>query len=404
MKKFFLFCMASSMLLACIADEVFDDFESLNKWKVLKKGKFNKSFEKVSGLKNGGAIKIMGPGVILMKVYPYNHKKRLDWDKKYKGLSFWVKGDGSNEIGTISIGSAGWNYAYCFLLKDKEWKQYTVAWEDFVPFWHMTQKLNASGSLPVSGITFVRLGDSWLYTHKKSRIPQFSYCIDNLQLVESAEPSAKSQAYKVPDLDKVLDKLKKGKPLSIVCLGDSITAGVGVLKPYPDLLQEKLRKAFNTDNITVKNYGVGGIGMRRATVWLNRDFDQDFGGELPDIATIMIGYNDKSLGTSSENFTYMYKDFIDKFVAKTKGKVALLLIPTIPGNLYRFSMQDDYAQVVRNVARERKLPICDGVDKAFKAIGKKEIGKYFRDAAHPNAKGQELFADNLARFFIKKAK
>ncbi len=91
---------------------------------------------------------------------------------------------------------------------------------------------------------------------------------------------------------------------------------------------------------------------------------------------------------------------IKKNTAKTKGKTAILLIPTIPGRDHRFDMMDDYADTVREVAKEKNLPVCD-IQKEFKKIGKVKFAKYLRDTAHPNDKGHKIFADKLAEFIIK---
>ena len=233
------------------------------------------------------------------------------------------------------------------------------------------------------------------------RIPKFSYCVDDLKLVEKATSALGDSSYKPRDFKEITELLREGKPLSIVCLGDSVTAGTsltnGDSERYTVLLQEKLRAHYKNDKISVKCLGVGGAHLDSAISWINRDF----AGDPPDLATIMVGYNDKTAANSVDYFARGLKDFINVFAAKTKGKTALLLIPTIPGTGYRFDMMDDYAQVFRDVAKEANLPLCD-VQKVFKSLGKDKIGDYMADMAHPNSKGHELFADTLAAYIIDK--
>lgn len=390
--------MVFGVALGSVADEVFEDFESVKGWNCS-----TQRCEKVAGVEpGGGAIKFVQPGTA-RKSYPYNAQKRIDWDGKYKGISFMVKGDGSDQFGSIQIGAGlPWFYIFYFPVKNTDWMKHIVAWEDLTPMASLNQKLNSPCSLPPSGIVTLQFGDRWNITYKNMKIPQFSYCVDDLKLVEKATPALGVSSYKPRDFNEIVELLKKGKRLSIVCLGDSITAGTGLQKAdnerYAVLLQDKLRAHYKNDKIAVQCLGVGGAWLSDTIAWVNRDFADD----PPDLATLMIGYNNKSAANSSDYFTRGLKDFIIMFAAKTKGKTALLLIPTIPGNDFRFNMMDDYAQIVRDVAKESNLPFCD-VQKAFKALGQDKIGEYMADMAHPNAKGHELFADTLAAYLIEKA-
>ncbi len=398
MRKCAVLLVMSGLAFGCLADELLEDCESTEGWKCSKD-----QCEKVAGAEAGGSsIKFTQPGTS-SKSYPYDPLKRANWDTKYKGISFKVKGDGSDQFGSISIGGDyAWRYVYHFPVKSTEWTEYTVAWEDFTPEFALNQKLNSLNALPPSGIVRVQFGDRWEITHRNMKIPKFSYCVDDLKLVEKATPVLGVSTFKPRDFKDVAGLLKKGGPLSIVCLGDSITAGTSLpnadKERYANLLQDKLRAQLKTDKINAVSLAVGGAHLYDTTAWLNRDFI----GEPPDLVTLMIGYNNKTAANSPAYFAQALRDFIDMFAAKTKGKTALLLIPTIPGKDYRFNMMDDYAQIVRDVAKELGLPVCD-IQKVFKAVGQDKIADYFADMAHPNAKGHELFATTLTDFLIEAA-
>src|SRR5690242_12807059 len=58
-----------------------------------------------------------------------------EWDRA-AGLSFWVRGDGSDHFGgleLISDDDYAVRYDYSFPLKSKEWTRVAVAWRDLIP-------------------------------------------------------------------------------------------------------------------------------------------------------------------------------------------------------------------------------------------------------------------------------
>ena len=57
------------------------------------------------------------------------------WDRA-AGLSFWVKGDGSDRFGGLELiydDDYAVRYDFAFPLKDKEWTKVVVPWRDLVP-------------------------------------------------------------------------------------------------------------------------------------------------------------------------------------------------------------------------------------------------------------------------------
>ena len=69
-------------------------------------------------------------------------------------------------------------------------------------------------------------------------------------------------------IPKTLAKLASGKPVTIVCWGDSVTAGGNASKPelrYVDLFAAGLRERFSQAKIDVQNISAGGANSRQ---WL----------------------------------------------------------------------------------------------------------------------------------------
>jgi len=380
---------------------VIEDFEDQSRWKgTSERVKIANASPAAVG---DGALQVTLPGMAYMNLYysmpPLENR---DWDR-YGGVSFWVKGDGGDQFGCLALCGRKYTWGYChaayFPLKTTEWTQYTFAWDDFVPE-SAVRPIGTRGALPPSGIQYLRLGDRWTISHNNRKIPQYTFCIDQIELIEDVGGSA--HVPRIRALAEVLDSLKAGTAVHIVCMGDSVTAGTGLHNPdeerYADRMQQQLRTWLGRDSITVESRAVGGASGQNLRAWVARDF----AGEPPDLVTIMVGYNDKSAGTSCEFFGYSLSDYVDRIARQTGGRSAILLIPTLPGRRHRFVMMDDYADRVRAVAAQRGLPVC-GVQEKFKALGRDGMERLFADLAHPNAEGHRLIADTLCRFLLTQA-
>lgn len=83
------------------------------------------------------------------------------------------------------------------------------------------------------------------------------------------ESAAQAVTASTPDrIPKTLAKLKGGQPVTIVCLGDSVTAGGNASKPelrYVDVFAAGLRTRFPQAKIDVQNISAGGSSSRQ---WL----------------------------------------------------------------------------------------------------------------------------------------
>ena len=58
-----------------------------------------------------------------------------DWDQ-YEGLSFWVKGDGSQSYGGLEFidgNDYSLRFGYCFPIESTDWVKTFVPWGDLVP-------------------------------------------------------------------------------------------------------------------------------------------------------------------------------------------------------------------------------------------------------------------------------
>ncbi|NOZ21141.1 MAG: hypothetical protein GXP25_08630 [Planctomycetes bacterium] len=378
---------------------VLEDFETLAGWQARAKSAAFKQAD--SAAVGKGAIRVTLPGMVFKQLSKRPLEGSAAWDR-YEGLSFWVKGDGSDLFGSVAIGPrpAGYySYVCYFPLKNTEWHKVTVAWEDLVPEGQY-DPIGTYGALPPSGITAVRFGSRWRIYFNNAKMPKHTYCIDQIQIEEKVEkpgPVPKPRPF-----SEVVDLLKAKKKVHIVCMGDSITAGTGLAdrdkERYAVRMQELLREWLGYDDIICESRAVGGARLTDARAWTPRDFV----GEPPDLVTILYGYNDKSSAYTKDYFKRSLNDYIDRIARKTQGKTAILPLATIPGTGPRFVMMDDYADAVRETAKERGLA-CFDLQKVFKAIGRDKIESYFHDQAHPNAEGHQIIADAIVTFLVKSA-
>lgn len=395
-----LFCTAVVLIIAMsfsqmtAADLTLDKFDNLSEWKQSGTGKIETADD------NGHKVmKLTSPG-IATKIWKFSFDERSAL-LNYQGLSFRVKGNGVDTWDAVSVkngSSYGWNYVCYFPIKGKDWQTVTIAWEDFVPATLLGgRKIGTEGGMPLVGIDMVTFGDRWVIGHCNAKIAPFSYLVDELKLVEKATPF-KMEKFPQRQIADVVAKMKSGQPVTIVCAGDSITAGTGVDNPdvnrYGARLQAELRKLYKNDKINVKVIAVGGAQSFDLRAWANRDFS----GVRPDLVTLLIGYNDKTAAVPAAFYRASVCEYLDRVSALTGGSAAFLLLTTIPGQSARFTMNDDFAATIRAIAGEQNLAIYD-LAADFKAMGAKKMAEYFGDTAHPNNSGHEFIAGKLTAYF-----
>ncbi|MDD4537739.1 MAG: GDSL-type esterase/lipase family protein [Lentisphaeria bacterium] len=381
---------------------VLDDFESLTGWKVdAKPAAFAAASDAAVGQ---GAITVTLPGSVSKKIQRGDDIREL-WDKS-QGLSFHIKGDGSDAWGVIGVNASygAFSYVYFFPLKNRDWVKYTVAWSDFIPE-GAVDLIGTPEGLPPSGILTLRFGCRWKIWFDNEAIPTHSFAIDHIQIetqVAAPQTSPAPPTTAPAPFANVLAKLRAREPMVIQFQGDSITAGTALAdkrnERYSARLEVILRQWLGYDGISCRNRAVGGAKVNDARAWLQRDF----AGGAPDLVCIWYGYNDKTGGISKDYFRQSMSDYIDRIAAATDGKSAVLLFATAPGTQGRFVMLDGYAQAMRDLAAERGLP-CFDVHALLKGLGRQNLQSVMADMAHPNARGQQLIADHLAEYLVAQA-
>jgi len=398
MKRSMIVILAVLSLGVSAAEPAVQGFNEAKLWG--KPGKAINGQPALEVVRENNAVRVTQPfgpgGIASMRIAQYPCDGGKDLEKEYEGIAFEVQGDGSIEWGCIQVGETNAMMGkYYFPVADKNWKEYRVSFADMAPASVHTTGLPAR--MKAGRITEIRFGDRWKIRWENQKRKPFSYQVRNLRLIEKIQPSIQTGKYKLRPLSDVVKDMKAGKKVQVTCFGDSITAGTSLRsgeKRYAILLGEKLAAKFKNPNIKSVCTAVGGASSFDSISWLDRDLSAG----VPDVATMLIGYNNRSGGQSAEMYRKQLEMWLDRLAAKSRGKTAVILIPSVPG-VPRWFAQDDLAEVTREVAKKYNCTVAP-IDQAIKKIGPQVYrSKYLRDGIHPGPVGHELFAKVLMECF-----
>lgn len=212
--------------------------------------------------------------------------------------------------------------------------------------------------------------------------------------------------------------LSAAEPATIVTFGDSTTATRGPLVVYSMILAKELPQQGLP--VKVINAGIGGNTTQNAIA----RFEKDVLAKQPDLVVIQFGINDsavdvwkdppaKASRVSQKQYEANLRSLIDQ-LQQRDIKVILMTsnslrwIPRIkklygkppydPDDPQGFNLfLKDYAQSVREIAREKQVPLVD-IYAAFEEFDKQpdqSTDDLLLDGMHPNTAGQRKVADLL---------
>ncbi len=225
--------------------------------------------------------------------------------------------------------------------------------------------------------------------------PALDFTIDEVRLEPAIERATKDFRPAGPPLNRVLSKLRAGKPITIVTMGDSLTdrrhwANREVC--WVDLLSGRLKGKYKSP-VTIVNPAIGGTQLRQNLVllpkWLNQSPD-------PDLVTIFFGGNDWDSGMRGEEFRRACADAVDRVRRATEGKADVLIVTTNPAAT-RWEETKELGEACRAAARERNAGLAD-TEHAFHTAGKDDRNRLFvHDRVHLSPAGHELVAETVQR-------
>ncbi len=178
---------------------------------------------------------------------------------------------------------------------------------------------------------------------------------------------------------------------TILCLGDSLTAGYGVKEEfsYPSLLQNSLGKDY-----TIINAGVSGNtsagGLRRVNWYFNRKID---------ILILALGANDGLRGLPVEKTTENLQEIINFAKEKNPEIVILLAGMKVPPNMGA-EYSEKFEKIFPDLAEKNKIFLIPFLLEGVAGFPEFNLP----DGIHPNEKGQAKVADNILKILSEKLK
>lgn len=319
-----------------------------------------------------------------------------DWDGA-DGFSFWVKGDGSRHLGGIEViwnGDYSERYACSFPIDGTDWRKVTVAWHDLIPeVGKMERGIDASGGNAPSKVSWVAFGKWWYWRDYAAH----SYAIDDMRL-EPRIPTAPAAIPSGGPLDRIRAKLKAGKPITIVTMGDSLTDTAhwsNRQTNWPAMLKERLKAKTGSD-VTIVNPAMGGTELRQNLVVMPRWVAE---APAPDLVTVFFGGNDWNAGMRGANFLATQKDAIDRIRRATGGRADILILTTCP-SLENGAAYQELADACRKAAADRNAGIAD-VFARVQALDPDLRQAFFADdKVHLAPAGQSQVADAVMQALV----
>ena len=190
--------------------------------------------------------------------------------------------------------------------------------------------------------------------------------------------------------------IESGADATIVCFGDSITAGYAVRRGFPSFLLESLRQRFPDSKIEMINSGISGDtsqdGLSRLD-WAVLSYE-------PDLVTINFGINDCVLGLSREEFEMNLVEMVRRIRAGPDSEILLLSSQPLESPPYDQRVLD-YYQTVETVAKEMNVGFVDVYGAWMKRVqaGMPLDSLILPGLDHPNEAGYRIIAEELMSLF-----
>lgn len=222
---------------------------------------------------------------------------------------------------------------------------------------------------------------------KVSKLIKFCYFITAFLLVacgnnQSDKTTTEPQSYEQIENTETSETTTK----TILCFGDSITAGYGLddtNDAFPGVLQQKIDSLDL--NYTVVNSGVSGettAGGKGRIDWiLNQEID---------IFILELGANDGLRGVNLVETASNLQSIIDAVKSKNPKTKIILAGMQLPPNMGQEYTQD-FKQVFMNIAEKNDLEFIPFILKDVGGI--KELNQ--NDGIHPTAEGHKILANTV---------
>ena len=201
----------------------------------------------------------------------------------------------------------------------------------------------------------------------------------------------------------MLAKLRGGRPVTVVCWGDSVTVGGDASTPamgYVGRFETMLQQRFPNAKIRVVNAGIGGSSTRGRL----KDLQKEVLDHKPDLVTLEF-VND--MGIPEPELQRSYSEILRR--VREAGAALILITPhfTMPDwmKLPNGRGPDGRHAVafLRRFAAEQKVPLADASRRweQLEALGIPYETLLMNGINHPDDRGHLIFAEELMRLFPK---
>lgn len=179
------------------------------------------------------------------------------------------------------------------------------------------------------------------------------------------------------------------KEVTVVFVGDSLTAGYGVEKhhAFPFLIGEKFKQA-KTFSVKVINGGVSGSTTANGQARMKWFFKAK-----PDVIVIALGANDGLRGVKIEDSFKNLEQAIQ--MAKQKNIQVLIMGMQMPPN-YGQEYRKSFKEMFPKLAKQNKVPLVPFMLEGV--AGEKELN--VADGIHPNEKGHQKIANLIYPYVL----
>jgi len=269
MKKNVIVALFFTLVLTVVGAELkIEDFSTVDSkiWKASGGGWIVKTAE---------GAQLRQPGIVTRNV-PGNYKSRRDWSPRYNGIAFKVKGDGSNDYGSICLGvDYFFDFYRYFPLKNTQRQEFRILFEDFTAIMGKSDTPhNASGNITIDGLQRLRFGDRGNIGPNNAKRTEAQYEVANIRLIDDAQTRFAVGSRSALPFKTVRQKLRNRETVNILGLGNSIPAGTGLRQAdgtrYADLLGKILREQYHFAGASSRSAGVGGSCLFDARTWVDR--------------------------------------------------------------------------------------------------------------------------------------
>jgi acyl-CoA thioesterase I len=210
-----------------------------------------------------------------------------------------------------------------------------------------------------------------------------------------------SKLYTLAPLKAVKHALKENRPLQVLAIGSSSTAGVGASSPlasYPMRLEGELEKLFPGVEIEVVNRGLSGeVAAGAADRMKNTIAEIE-----PDLVIWQVGTNDALARVDIETFAQSLDETI-KWIASHRIDV-VLVDPQYTASLAKDDYYARIVKVIQEVAEKDRVPLVQRFE-AMRYLSTQKVGGVYlaRDQFHLNDLGYRCMAEHVARAVVVSA-